>query len=136
MAEPSSSMSPAPIAAQAPSPPPTTTGVPASSPQASAASASSPPATLADGSTSGSLARSMSPAASSSADQACARWSQAFVPEASEGSMQRRPVSRRVRKSLATRTPVARAQASGSWRRSHIHLGRQYVGSRRCPRRS
>ena len=95
-AEPSSGR-PAPSTAQAPSPPPTTTGVPASSPQARAASARMRPATVVDGTTSGRRPTSMPPAASSSSDQAPAAWSQALVPEASDGSMQRRPVRRRVR---------------------------------------
>ena len=55
----------------------------------------------------------MPAAFSISADHAPATWSQAFVPAASDGSVQRRPVRRSVRKSLATRNPVARTQSSG-----------------------
>ncbi len=87
---------PTPRAEVAPSPPPTTTGVPSRRPTGSAISARTPPATVAEGTISGSNAGSMSAASSSSGAQRPAAWSYAFVPEASEGSMQRRPVRRRV----------------------------------------
>src|SRR5688572_20712077 len=126
-------MTPAPTAAIGPSPPPRTTGVPGRSPVWAAAAGVSPPTTVVEPTTGGSTPGAIPAASSSRVDQSPVVWSNASVPEASDGSVTSVPVSRCTTKSLATQTCRVRAHTSGSWSRTHIIFGSVYVGWMRWP---
>jgi len=78
---------PAPTAAVAPSPAPITTDGALSRPSSEAASLRIAPITVVDGTISGSIVRGTFAAANISSDQFPLSWSNALVPEASDGSV-------------------------------------------------
>ena len=116
---------PTPTDAIGPSPPPRTTGVPTAKPTSAAAPGRRPPATVVELITSGNRSEDTPAASNISGHQVPLTCAKALVPEASEGSVSRRPVIRWTTKSLARQTCAIFFHTSGSFSWTHITFGNE-----------